>query len=397
MAHLNHTKFGLNYGGGNMKQRHILKTLLVLFFGLTSTVSIALTFSQATNCEEGNVCWIDVPGTKCANGEQSGYSVAPKKDSQGLMIFLMGGGACWDKETCDSKVAKLALEPFMKYEGPYEKQKDNFSRGWGDIDNRNNPFVNFDLVRVPYCTGDVHTGNRTADHGTADDPYVLHHVGHQNFKLILDELSRLYSSPEKILFIGTSAGGLGVTWNLFEMKSAYPLTPTYVVNDSGLPFKHPFASKDKLIEIYNTWGADLDSPISIQKPEDSVESPFSQIIRYNQEKFPQTYYGFISGYQDLVMSLFLRLLDAPNYLVGVKQTMVGLAEEEFAQSDYSKVFYVEDWWHSYAIKDPYQIVSMGTRLSEWLGSMINRNLNLPEPVGDSDKWVNVRPDRFLQN
>ena len=49
--------------------------------------------------------WIDVPGTSCGDGSQTGVGMNPG-DGPGLLVFMNGGGACFDYVSCF--VAKAA-------------------------------------------------------------------------------------------------------------------------------------------------------------------------------------------------------------------------------------------------------------------------------------------------
>ena len=44
--------------------------------------------------------WTDVPGSACANGTPTGFGVLRRPGARGVLIFLQGGGACWDGPSC---------------------------------------------------------------------------------------------------------------------------------------------------------------------------------------------------------------------------------------------------------------------------------------------------------
>src|SRR5262245_45240839 len=50
----------------------------------------------------GTWTWIDVPGTSCDDGSTTGVAINPAPGGGGgdLVIYFMGGGACWDAGTC---------------------------------------------------------------------------------------------------------------------------------------------------------------------------------------------------------------------------------------------------------------------------------------------------------
>src|SRR5512133_1207150 len=93
--------------------------------------------------------WVDLPGTECSDGSQTGIAVSPGDRD--------GGGACWDAITCfTAGTAKPG--PYGRTQ--WESQRDRALPG-SLLDRAlpGNPFSNDTLVFVPYCTGDVHAGD----------------------------------------------------------------------------------------------------------------------------------------------------------------------------------------------------------------------------------------------
>ena len=106
----------------------------------------------------GEWSWIPVDGMRCANGDPTGIAVnlAPGGADR-VLIYLLGGGGCWDAASCyelglanhitdgfdAEKFAATSLEPF-----PYL-----------DRERADNPFDDYHLVFVPYCTGALHAGD----------------------------------------------------------------------------------------------------------------------------------------------------------------------------------------------------------------------------------------------
>src|SRR4051812_30783282 len=52
----------------------------------------------AAACNDGWQ-WTPTEGTTCANGSQTGYGLR-EGEGDDLLIYLEGGGACWDQTTC---------------------------------------------------------------------------------------------------------------------------------------------------------------------------------------------------------------------------------------------------------------------------------------------------------
>lgn len=90
--------------------------------------------------------------TRCAHGtEYEFYTRAA--DPEKLLVFLYGGGACWDAEGCREGSNIYSFEI---------NSESHASRLGGilDPDHPENPFGEFSMVAIPVCTGDVHIGQR---------------------------------------------------------------------------------------------------------------------------------------------------------------------------------------------------------------------------------------------
>ncbi|MGH7328807.1 MAG: pectin acetylesterase-family hydrolase, partial [Polyangiaceae bacterium] len=123
--------------------------------------------------------WIDVPGTACGDGSPTGVGVNLTDKSDDVMIFLEGGGACWDGESCWG-VASTSF--YMNGYGATELATDPqiaaiFTLDRSDADN---PFRDKNLVFVPYCTGDSHSGNAITTLDYAGIAHATHFVGYEN-------------------------------------------------------------------------------------------------------------------------------------------------------------------------------------------------------------------------
>jgi len=87
-------------------------------------------------------------GSTCMNGKATGvwYRHGPKAhNNEGLGIWMEGGGACFNLETCDT--ASTDSHPGNPgTHGVFSKE------------DARNPMQNYSWVWMPYCTGDVHIG-----------------------------------------------------------------------------------------------------------------------------------------------------------------------------------------------------------------------------------------------
>jgi hypothetical protein len=89
-------------------------------------------------------------------------------DTDKLLLFFQGGGACWDQVSTSGAFCSTDASP-------------NALTGVFDRSNPSNPYASFTIVHVLYCSGDLHAGNVTRAY---DDPAGLPVVqaGYENTK-----------------------------------------------------------------------------------------------------------------------------------------------------------------------------------------------------------------------
>ena len=160
-----------------------------------------------TGVTPGTWNWVDFPTALCRDGTPTGIGVNPSTTgSKKLMIFLEGGGACFNAQTCSANPAHFGKSELVNIFVPAEGTNGIFSR----IDT-NNAVADWNMVYIPYCTGDVHAGSAP----NATVPGVAgtqQFVGYTN---VTQYLSRIVPTPGMIggdLKIGRiPAGGTLIT------------------------------------------------------------------------------------------------------------------------------------------------------------------------------------------
>ena len=106
-----------------------------------------------------------------------------------VVIDFEGGGGCWDLITC-------LLPTWATSVGGAPS-----SNGLVDDENPENPTRDWAYLYVPYCTGDVHLGARTAA--------GVDFFGRINARSALEYLFERMPEVEATLTTGCSAGALG--------------------------------------------------------------------------------------------------------------------------------------------------------------------------------------------
>ena len=159
--------------------------------------------------------------TICSNGTPFAFYVRPGNPEK-LLLYFQGGGACWFGEICD-------LEMTPSYD-PVVDENDHpaMNAGIFDYANPENPFTSYSTVFVPYCTADVHVGNRVttypvaATDSTDAHEVTIHHKGHTNVKAVLDWTFANIKAPTTVFIAGSSAGAFPSAFYLPHVAEQYP-------------------------------------------------------------------------------------------------------------------------------------------------------------------------------
>jgi hypothetical protein len=204
---------------------------------------------------------VELPGTVCGNNSQYKIWVNWSNDSDNLVVVLEPGGACWDYDSCTGKngirgAANVDGLPDDHYElapfiSPFLNRGDETS-----------PSQTWNMVYVPYCTGDVHTGNavETYDDG-AGNMVTFHHEGHADMKAVVSWIDQQFTHVPKMLVTGCSAGGVGSLVNYhFLRNGVHAAEKGYLLDDSGPVFPSTGYSGPMHQKIRSAWNLDSLQP-----------------------------------------------------------------------------------------------------------------------------------------
>ena len=211
----------------------------VLLFGVLALLTPVRSEPQSTQVAAKG--WQQLPGSKetsCSDGSAYSFFVHPG-DRRNLLIYFQGGGACWSGPTCDPR--GTLYRPNLKEVDPATEQ------GIFDFDNAENPFRDYFVVFVPYCTGDVHLGNRTAKY--LPDKPEIHHNGFNNAMSGLRWTFANVASPQSIFVAGGSAGAMASPFYAGRIADHYKDARVVQLGDSagGL-------GVSTIPEMFHPWG-----------------------------------------------------------------------------------------------------------------------------------------------
>lgn len=230
-------------------------------------------------------------------------------NNQKLLIEFMGGGACWDANTCGYMASYLTFpQTFNKFVGlscseisqGTSSQNKKFPINMlcagkvGDVD-----FRGYNSIIVPYCTQDVHIGsnNITYDDGST----VLHHGAH-NMMSTLRWIFANFPNPSHIALTGCSAGGtalpivydlLNKHYNTFGVRSVQINT----IIDSPV-FLTPKYFLKNAFGNWNPWPLVKRIDFNYQKWQYSVNYPIKLWDHILKRGFVKDQWGFVTHTND---------------------------------------------------------------------------------------------------
>jgi hypothetical protein len=152
--------------------------------------------------------------TTCAYGAPYQFFVRPAaQPSSKLMIYLQGGGACWNAQNCspDYKNILTGRGIFAPEVVTPEEAPAIYNSGILDTSNLENPAADYNTVFLPYCTGDVHTGSASVEWESNGKKYTMHFNGFVNAQAALDWTYANFDKPDTVFVTGSSAGAVGAT------------------------------------------------------------------------------------------------------------------------------------------------------------------------------------------
>lgn len=212
-------------------------------------------------------------GATCGNGSPYKFFVNRVPDTRNTIVYMEGGGACWDHASCSGKAGVRGARNPNGIPDDYMSLLNPGSSLVSPFVTRVSPFDSvkpqrWNMVYVPYCTGDIYSGDRVAvyeDSTGEEAPLVWHHNGIRNNRAVVGWLKDNLPRPTQMLSTGCSAGGAGSLTNYSLLRRDLAPSRGYLLNDSGPIFETPvngdpqqYPQQPLQAHIRNVWG--LDAP-----------------------------------------------------------------------------------------------------------------------------------------
>ena len=266
--------------------------------GKTPPSSGTIVPGAPVTAEERTWTWVDIAGATCADGSPTGVGVNLTAASDDVLVFLEGGGACWDASSCwgPAPTAFNIVTGYGKTQFDTDVQRSAIYLL--DRSNSDNPFRDKNIVYVPYCTGDSFSGDNVETLSYLGVDHVTHFAGHRNIELYLSRLLGTFPKAKRLWLAGDSAGGFGASFNFGTVQEAFAKARVDVIDDSGQPINPDPA---KWAQWRNVWNMQLPSDCS------GCAAGPAAFVDYYRAKFPKSRFGLISFDYDTVIAPFMNL------------------------------------------------------------------------------------------
>ncbi len=234
---------------------------------------------------------VELPGTLCGNGTQYKFFVNYFEGAQDLMVLFEPGGGCWDFDSCSGREGVLgAANP----DGIPDDHMESLIGSHTPLLDRNyayggesNPVNEWNMVFMPYCTGDVHTGNAVTTYvdPLGEEPDLeFHHAGHANVQAAIGWMQEQFPVNDRLFVTGCSAGGAGSLANYYFLREGLNAERGYLLDDSGPIFPMSENSTPLHDQIRGAW--DIDSILDTVPQFADLGADFGLINTLLADTFP---------------------------------------------------------------------------------------------------------------
>jgi hypothetical protein len=330
--------------------------------------------------EAGIWTWVDFPGTQCMNGSETGLAVNLKPDAAGTLIYLQGGGLCFDGYTCNGVANPNG---FSRADFDAMVAAGHHNIGIFNRDDAENPFRDYDLVFIPYCSGDLFGGANASGFGGRI------YDGWANMEAFLARLVPTFADSPHVVLGGSSAGGYGATLNYDRAQTAFTCTPVHLLNDAGPTFSDAWTAPCLQTHLRNAFNLDVALPADCEDCFGADGGGLMNLLPYLAEKHPERRLALLTTTADEVIRFFMSYgyseeCDTPFPIMPAADFQAGVYELRdeitIAYPNASMFIQVGDG-HTFLGYRPASITTAGTHLGAWLDSMLG---------GDAG-WMTVGP------
>lgn len=278
-------------------------------------------FEAPINAAANTWTWVPFSDAFCGDGSTVGIGINPSSIGTRVLIYMEGGGACYDSLTCYTlQTAAHFTTGYSESDFNAEASSSSYIAQPGGLFDRTsaaNPFKDYSYVYVPYCTGDAHSGNNIVQLGAN----TAHFVGFDNMKAYLSRLYPTFRSAGRVVLAGSSAGGFGATANWWQTQRAFANIRVDMIDDSGTYMPPDILADGNGSDAteFTAWNLATTRPPTCTTCNTAIDTIFD----FYSAAFPGNRGALLSYTQDTVLPSFYGITQA--------QFTTGLGELETSQ------------------------------------------------------------------
>lgn len=342
-----------------------------------------IVLGEPIQAPDGEWTSVPFPDAYCRDGTEAHLNVRLNSKSKKFMIFMEGGGACFNDITCKLLTVNRPL----------------YSAGQGVFNSTNsaNPVGDWNIFDVPYCTGDVYSGsNPSGNPGKFTGPQ--NYTGYTNMRSYLSRILATMPDATDELLTGSSAGGFGtgLLANLVARNAPASIERFTMIDDSGQPMSSQYIPPCLQDRWRTLWGFDntflKECGAACPKKDDFVfdwikfilnkyaKGPWASkfmggLISSTSDNEITNFYGF--GAKDCTVTL-PRAVSAADFEAG----LLGFRTFVQAQTNLFGTFYVPGSNHTFLLVDKdtkgvgtvggglYTTEVNGVKLTDWIADLL---------------------------
>ena len=336
--------------------------------------------------KDGEWTWVDVPGAICRDGSATGIGVRLHQGSTKVAIYFEGGGACFHDASC-------AINDVLASFGSTAFDAWKTAAGAGgifDATQATNPLRDYNFVYVPYCTGDVHAGDREHVDVPGDTaPKDQMFVGYRNVGLDLARVLPTFANATDVVVTGISAGGFGAAFNYDRIAQTFCAANVSLVDDSGPPMADAYLAPCLQKRWRDLWNLDATLPADCAACRGADGGGIVNYVDYLGHKYPKASLGLVSASQDAVISLFYGFgenecagLNGPSSPMSGAKFQAGLDDlrKNHAAGGNLGMFVIPSVSHTWLTTPAFYVTeTQGTPLDAWVGALLAGNVTVVGP------------------
>ena len=316
----------------------------------------------------------------CSNG--SGYKhFFHEGTSPNLLVFFSGGGACWDEVSCSLPTDVSTLKGGFYYPEVFDIE--TLDIGILDLANIDNPFEDWDIIFIPYCTGDLHLGNRSTSYYSNEKVVPINYNGQANVTTSLKWIIESYTGQaDKVVVAGESAGGFASIYYLPAIADIFPAAKLYQLTDCS------FVKSDMIIDVMDSvWNVGSDDNFGLKTASDVLNNVYKRnsallanrnvIFMQSNTLYDNTMINYLGNLEKCEVTLALQQQWSNEMINSTKELAETIQLYNYFVTDHGYDSAKNSTPHTMLWSNLFYVSEENnTRYCDWLNEVVNKGRNI---------------------